>query len=364
MTGVTQHGNGLRLMGNSVDIRLKNTMTHSAECLRKAVPLMVKYNIAVTPANYALWYSYVSGNHPNLNAKLDAALQTYGTCPPALSRDLFEEFLSDKDLDLFDSVAENISNLVEQVQSDMGQTLSTTCDFSQVLDSCNQDLDRYSKQQSHDIDVLDLVNKLAEESKLMQQTAERFQNKLSTAYHEISRLREELKQSQQAATKDALTGLNNRGAFDEDIELLCSSHHSALKLFLTFVDIDHFKQFNDDFGHQKGDQVLQVVAKRLLKNADQLNTAYRYGGEEFCILSQFKDVETAVNYAEKIRAEIERLAVKDGKSGQSLRNITASFGIAQYAGSSCSELVENADKALYEAKESGRNRVVVYKSFG
>lgn len=333
-------------------------MTHSAECLRKAVPLMVKYNIAVTPANYALWYSYVSGNHPNLNAKLDAALKTYGTCPPALSRDLFEEFLSDKDLDLFDSVANNITNLVEQVQSDMGQTLSSTSDFSEVLNSCNEDLNRYTNSPSSEVDVLELVNKLAEESKAMQQTAERFQEKLSSAYSEISKLRDELQQTQQAATKDALTELNNRGAFDEDIALLCSSHHSALKLFLTFVDIDYFKKFNDDFGHQKGDQVLKVVAKRLLKHSDQLSTAYRYGGEEFCVLSQFRDHQSAVAHAEKMRKEIEKLAVKDSKTGQSLRTITASFGVAQYRGGDVEHLVEQADKALYQAKETGRNRVV------
>ena len=150
---------------------LKNTMSHSAECLRKAVPLMVKYNIAVTPANYALWYSYVSGNHPNLNQKLDSALRTYGTCPPALSRDLFEEFLSDKDLGLFDSVATEISTVIASVEKGVGQTLNSVIDFSEVLNTCNQELDGFSSNENTEKDILEVVNKLSEESKIMQQTA-------------------------------------------------------------------------------------------------------------------------------------------------------------------------------------------------
>ena len=131
-----------------------NTMTRSAECLRKAVPLMVKYTIAVTHSNYALWYTYVSGNHLKLNEKLNSA------------------------------------------------------------------------------------------------------------YQEISRLQDELAHSQQAATTDALTGLLNKGSFNADIQLLCGSDHSKFKLFLTFVDIGHFKLFNDNFGHKKGDKAFSALVER------------------------------------------------------------------------------------------------------
>lgn len=334
-------------------------MSHSTECLRKAVPLMVKYNIAVTPANYALWYSYVSGNHPSLNQKLDAALKTYGTCPPALSRDLFEEFLSDKDLDLFDTLAEDINAVVANVEKNVGDTLHSAIDFSEVLNSCNQELDEFTQNDSSEKDILKVVNKLSEESKSMQQTATRFQQQLHEAYKEISTLRTELKESKQAASKDALTGLNNRKSFDEDIDLLCNSHHNILKLYLTFVDIDHFKKFNDDFGHQKGDMVLKVVADKLTKHADQLHAAYRYGGEEFCILSQFKDKREALNYLEKIRTDIEKLALKDNKTGKALRGISASFGLAEFDGESCEMFIERADQALYKAKEAGRNCIIV-----
>ncbi|SFC82135.1 GGDEF domain-containing protein [Pseudoalteromonas denitrificans] len=334
-----------------------NTMTHSAECLRKAVPLMVKYNIAVTPSNYALWYTYVSGNHPKLNEKLNKALKQFGTCPPTLSRELFEEFLSDKDLELYDEITTTISELVSHFQQDVDLTLDNTKDFSAALNECNQDLDKMQQDGASSTDILNLVTKLSEESKAMQSSAEKFQDKLSTAYQEISRLQDELAHTQQAATTDALTGLLNRGTFDSDIQLLCDNNSSKLKLFLTFVDIDHFKLFNDNFGHKKGDKVLEAVADKLLKNSNQLNTPYRFGGEEFCILSQANNMNEASGYAEKIRLDIERIIIKDNKSGKNLHNITASFGVAEYFNETPDTFVEKADSALYKAKENGRNRV-------
>jgi diguanylate cyclase len=214
-------------MGNTLEPNFRNTMTHSAECLRKAVPLMVKYNIAVTPANYALWYSYVSGNHPNLNVKLDAALRTYGTCPPALSRELFEEFLSDKDLELFDNVVDNIEDLFDQVNQDMSLTIGSTKDFSQILQECNQDLSSFQEAHRGEQNLLHLVDKLAEESRIMQDVAVQFQSRLENAQKEINKLRTELTESKQQASKDMLTGLNNRRVFDEDVVMMCSSKQQA-----------------------------------------------------------------------------------------------------------------------------------------
>lgn len=349
-------------MGSTLEANFRNTMTHSAECLRKAVPLMVKYNIAVTPANYALWYSYVSGNHPNLNVKLDAALRTYGTCPPALSRELFEEFLSDKDLELFDSVVDNIEEIFDQVNVEMSSTLHCTKDFSQVLQECNQDLTNFQEVHKGEQDLLSLVDKLAEESRIMQDVAVQFQSRLEKAQKEINKLRTELTESKQQASKDTLTGLNNRRVFDEDVVMMCSSKQQTFKLYLMFVDIDHFKKFNDDFGHQKGDLVLKSVAQKLISHSDHLTTPYRYGGEEFCVLCQFKNADDAYSYAERVRKAIEKLQLKDNKTGKNLHDITASIGVSEYANETTQEFIERADKALYQAKEQGRNRVIFSES--
>lgn len=339
-----------------------NTVNHSAECLRKAVPLMVKYNIAVTPANYALWYTYVSGKHPNLNDKLNEALKTFGTCPPALSRELFEEFLSDKDLELYDEVALEVDKLVQNMNADIIDTLDHTKEFSHALSECNNSLTGMQAGTISTDAILDLVCKLSDESQAMQQTASLFQTKLDIAHKEISRLRIELQKTKQDANHDALTGLLNRGSFDEDIDALCQNQNKQNRLFLTFVDIDHFKQFNDDFGHQKGDQVLKIVAKMLKNKCNLLNTVYRFGGEEFCIISQNSDPKSCAEFVESLRVAIERLAVKDSKTGKNLRKISASFGIAEYLNDSPANLIEQADRAVYNAKQQGRNRIEFYRA--
>ncbi len=349
------------LLNSVLDMKnINNTMAHSAECLRKAVPLMVKYNIAVTPANYALWYTYVSGKHPKLNDKLNTALKTFSTCPPALSRELFDEFLSEKDLELYDEVTSNINQLVVDFQTDVGLTLNSTKEFSDTLNECNNDLDNMQPDKISTNDILSMVSKLSEESKAMQNSAAQFQSKLETAHLEISRLRNELEQTQQEAHKDALTGLLNRRSFDEDIQLLCKSTSTSLILFLTFIDIDHFKHFNDNYGHQAGDGVLKSVADQLIKKASELNTPYRFGGEEFCILSQAKNITEAKLYAEMLRCDVESIRFKSSKSKEKI-TVTASFGIAQYDADLPVSLIEKADKALYKAKETGRNKVEIFK---
>ena len=121
----------------------------------------------------------------------------------------------------------------------------------------------------------------------MQQTAFSFQKKLQAAYSEILELKQALVSTQEAAVTDQLTGLLNRGKFDDDIVVHINQFISSnpISKTLIFLDIDHFKQFNDDFGHQKGDDVLKVVANKLSRHCLNKANAYRYGGEEFCILA-------------------------------------------------------------------------------
>ena len=90
------------------------------------------------------------------------------------------------------------------------------------------------------------------------------------------------------------------------------------------------------------------------------NTSYRFGGEEFCILSQANNISEASKYAEKIRNDIERIIIKDAKSGLNLQKITASFGVAEYFKGTPDAFVEKADSALYKARENGRNRVEIH----
>jgi diguanylate cyclase (GGDEF)-like protein len=129
------------------------------------------------------------------------------------------------------------------------------------------------------------------------------------------------------------------------------------------ADIDHFKSFNDLYGHAIGDQVIQVVARTLGRHIRAEDLLCRYGGEEFCILLPDADLEQARAAAERMRAAVETTATSGIRSTR-LDRITASFGVASIVQGAVrvDELIDQADNALYRSKEGGRNRVTVWES--
>ncbi|MDP3654531.1 MAG: diguanylate cyclase [Rhodoferax sp.] len=176
------------------------------------------------------------------------------------------------------------------------------------------------------------------------------------------KLRESLRQ---AAIRDVLTGLYNRRFFDESSqrELVRALREQAkggyAGLALMMIDIDHFKRFNDQHGHEVGDQVLREVAQVLQSHTRGNDVAARYGGEEFTIVLADISDQLALERAQRVRQEVEQLVLHP--SGKDVGTITISIGLSQFPthGNTVDALLLAADKALYEAKSAGRNQVVV-----
>src|SRR3954451_23829705 len=157
------------------------------------------------------------------------------------------------------------------------------------------------------------------------------------------------------AATDALTGLPNRRALQDTLRrMVAQAGRSLAPLAAVSLDLDHFKQINDRFGHEKGDDVLAAVGRLLADTVRASDVAARAGGEEFCILLPDTDLDGALDVAEKLRAAIARLEVP----GVAMR-ITGSFGVAALPmhAVEAPTLLRKADRALYVAKEQGRNRV-------
>lgn len=179
--------------------------------------------------------------------------------------------------------------------------------------------------------------------------------KISTAVANL-RLREELKNQ---SIRDPLTGLLNRRFMEEALEReIVRATRTAAPLCVVAIDLDHFKRFNDTFGHEGGDLVLREVGALLSRMAQGDNVACRLGGEELILLLPDTGLKAAADLAHKLRRRIEKLSV--ALRGQQLGKITASFGIAEYPlhGDGQREVLRAADRALYRAKADGRNRVV------
>jgi diguanylate cyclase (GGDEF)-like protein len=174
------------------------------------------------------------------------------------------------------------------------------------------------------------------------------------------RLREALRSQ---SIRDPLTGLYNRRYLEEMLERETRRAVRAEQgLGVLMLDLDHFKQFNDTYGHDAGDAVLRETASLLLKSVRAEDIVCRFGGEEFMVLLPGADLKTTQARAERIRSRLRELTVLH--HGRSLGTITASLGVAEVPqhGTSPQSLIVASDAALYRAKREGRDRVVVADS--
>jgi diguanylate cyclase (GGDEF)-like protein len=161
------------------------------------------------------------------------------------------------------------------------------------------------------------------------------------------------------ARRDALTGLGNRRALQEDLELLeARVTRYGHRYCMALIDVDHFKSYNDVYGHQAGDDVLQAVAAQLKARARSGDALYRYGGEEFLCIFPEQSIATGTHAIERMRAGVERLAVPHADNPHGV--LTVSAGLAMLDPDrtrSANAVLKEADEALYRAKQLGRNRV-------
>ena len=159
------------------------------------------------------------------------------------------------------------------------------------------------------------------------------------------------------AHRDPLTGINNRAAFDEALSReICSFKRHLTSFSLLVVDIDHFKKINDTYGHIVGDTVLRSVAQGIRNTVRRSDEVFRYGGEEFVVLLSNTEIDGAKFIAERIRKEIKKLTFSVNENIK----VTASIGVSSTNTiRDVTDTLFHADKALYQAKEEGRDKVVI-----
>jgi len=192
-------------------------------------------------------------------------------------------------------------------------------------------------------DFEDINNKL--ESKVQKRTSELKKAKLT---------------AEKLARTDTLTGLSNRVDFEEkskDIDLIYRRHHRPYTIAM--IDVDYFKSINDAYGHDAGDKVLQSIALTILNTSRDVDIKCRLGGEEFVVLMPETTIETGFNFAERLRKSIESQSIEFLDNSA---KVTVSIGLSEIIDNSynCKDVLRNADKAMYEAKQIGRNRVCLF----
>ncbi|MGF1754298.1 GGDEF domain-containing protein [Vibrio makurazakiensis] len=334
----------------------KDEFQKSTANLKKAVPLMMKNRVSTTPANYALWYTYVDNAIPNLTKDMDEVIEQYGICPPTIGDQLYNNYVASKAETNMHELRASIEVLVTEVASSMNDTLADTSAFTEMIDKSFDELSQFENEGMSIDKVMGLVRQLVSESRDIRHSTQFLNSQLNSASGEIARLKSQLVEVQKDALFDSLSSLYNRRSFDNDLRTLCESEQT---MCLILLDIDYFKKFNDTYGHLFGDTVIKSLARKLQLNCRDGITAYRFGGEEFALIVPNKSLRIARQFAETNRRAVEKLSIKDRRSGQQVANISASFGVAEYKpGDTAESLIEKADTLLYEAKSLGRNRVM------
>jgi diguanylate cyclase (GGDEF)-like protein len=203
-----------------------------------------------------------------------------------------------------------------------------------------------------------LIASLSSKNQALLEMNRELEAKIHERTHELAEANTRLAQ---LAVTDGLTGLYNHRHLHERLTLEVErSQRSGLPLSLLMLDVDHFKQFNDTFGHPAGDEVLRQLARVLTDTRRANDVVARYGGEEFAVILVDTAKFTAAKVAERVR---ERIAAHDfSEAAQKASKISVSIGVATFPedGTDAEGLVRSADTALYAAKRAGRNRVVLY----
>ncbi len=314
--------------------------------------------ILPTPANFELWYTHLDGANPALSRRLAALLDT-GAAPSSEDlRELHAECVGQEaDADAIADSSDQIEQAARTVMDEVAGGQASLRGYGEALSGVAGRLDK-------DQTVSGLVQAIAVLTAETARASERnraLEQQLSASVGRIAKLRQTLAEARQNATTDGLTGLCNRKAFDFRLRrAVARARADGQALCVALLDIDHFKRFNDTYGHATGDLVLRLVGRMIADNVKGRDTAARYGGEEFAILLSGADLRPAATVAGQIRAVLDAKRLTTKGVQQDGGRVTVSAGVAQFrAGDSAASLVERADAALYEAKRLGRNRVCI-----
>jgi diguanylate cyclase len=252
---------------------------------------------------------------------------------------------------------QSVDSTLAHVLKLIREHLADGAKFHESLTGADRKLSRDGSYETiHEI-VLTLIN----DNRAMQDKVNVLSEKLEQSRFQIIRLRSSLTKAEEIGNRDGLTALGNRRFFDSALaEEVAKAHDFGGDLCIALADIDHFKKINDKFGHVAGDMVLKLFAELLMTTIRSQDIAARFGGEEFAVLFPDTRLADASATVSRLRTQLESKQWAVAASGERIGAVTASFGVARLnAAESAEDLVRRADAKLYEAKSSGRNRVLV-----
>lgn len=326
---------------------------YAASVAQKALRCMAAEHVPATPDNFSVWFVYSMGVPSDLRRAIDILIGNKRKFDATINRDLFSTYVAAPDGSAAALASQQLHSVMDAAQAFLAAAIA---DNHAQMRAIHDVADRGHAGSDPMLLVQQLMNELARAASRAAKLEAGFAEKTQ----ELESIRETLSKSEERARTDTLTGLPNRRALDEFFrKTQIAAMEKGEPLSLLMLDIDHFKSFNDRFGHGVGDQVLRLMAQVLRDKVREVDLPARYGGEELIAVLPGADLAAATAIAERIRCSIAECQITRRSTGEILPSITVSIGAAQFQpGEAMNDLVERCDRALYLAKRSGRNRVV------
>jgi diguanylate cyclase len=309
------------------------------------------------PRNYEIWYVYATGYNSPLNKIINETLARNGKLTEADLEQIYETYLSQiKTTDRIDKVGARVIGEIDDVMTLITDALGMSASYDDSLSGAAKTL---AAADNHD-QVTTVIQTLVKATREMRDTNKALETRLALSKTEISSLQHSLEAIRAESLTDPLTGLGNRKYFDRSIDhAVQSALANGQPLSLLMFDIDHFKSFNDSYGHLTGDQVLRLVGMSLKQTIKGQDITARYGGEEFAVVLPNTALRQALTVADHIRRAVMSKELKKKSTGEILGRVTISVGVSILKpGDDTDSLIERADACLYAAKRNGRNRVI------
>lgn len=323
----------------------------------KSVRLIRDNNVPAYPKTYEVWYTHLNGTNKELSTAIDDMIRRYGRVSSGQIIHLHDTFIANSQFDdKVDSMSGQINDEASFLETLIKKSHVLSENFGATLKQAAADLQIDLDQQT----LQKLIKRVSLETLAVESRNLQLMEELRVAQEGIRKLHKNLAEVREETLMDQLTMIGNRRHFDRSLKKALEKYHmSAEPLCLVMADIDHFKKFNDKWGHQTGDQVLKLFALAIKGNVKLADVACRYGGEEFAVILPNSTLEQGKAIADRIRLAVAKRDVVKRSPGQNLGRITISAGVSLLRPDDSPEsLIFRADKCLYMAKKAGRNQVL------
>lgn len=336
-------------------MRYTENKIRSAELLRLALGKMGQHEAAFNPLTFTVWYEYVSCINIRLSNDLDRRLKETPKLGDGAVRDLYQAHIAPANADQMMQIGQEMQRVMHGISESASHAGTQAGNFGAQLNELTQALaaEPSASLESH---VLRMLEGTAE----MKQSVNALQSKVLAGQDEINRLRDDLERARKEMMLDPLTGLLNRKGFDEGLRaMLAQAPAAGSDHCLVILDIDHFKQINDNHGHLVGDKVIQGLSEVLKRTVTlPAHSVARYGGEEFAVVLPHTSRHDANALAETIRTRVKTMKFRKRDTQEVLLSVTVSGGVASFSdGDDEASLIARADAAMYASKRGGRDRV-------